>query len=226
MPQVFVDNDEYIAEDVSAIEKGLLHKQLFKYIAANNAFLADLFEDNFDNILAALGVAKHELKAPFAGMGAGDSEIALQMIRPHHVVRSTSATETAVNDWTVTFTADGDYWIGFDTNNTTAINVDRRVLLLTLAVWWTQGWGPITEELLIQLGNTTYPVQIIRHGWVGDNKTGVRAARIRPQIWKPLARPLVQTYQTIAGDQQMVLVGVAFAKGDLARQQAPTAIQV
>jgi len=225
MPKVLFENETFNAEEPLQEEKDLLRKQVFRYIAASNNFLTNLFEDNWPNILAALGVAKHELKAPFKGMSAGDGEIALQLIRPAHVIRTTGATETAANDWSVTFTADSDYWIGFGTNNTTAINVDKRLLLLPMAVWYTQGVAPTVEELLIQAGGTTYPKNIIRHSFVADNPTQIRAARIRPLLLKPKSTLLVQVYSTVAHTQQLVLVGLAFVMGDLARADEPTTIQ-
>ena len=226
MPTVIFENEELNGISLTAGEETLLQKQLYQFIAAHQSFLEDLFRDNYANIVAGLQVAKAELgAAPFRGMYAGDSELAMQLIRPGYVLRTTGATETPLNTWSVTLTVDNDYWIGFDTNNTTAINVDKRACLIPLAVAWTQGGLPTVEEVYVQLGGTSYPVNVIRHGWYADNPNQVRYARIRPQIWKPKARPLVQVRSISAATQELVLVGIAFVMGDLARNQAPTAVQ-
>ena len=226
MSKVIFENEEFNGTELEPREEALLQKQLFGFIAAHNSFLEDLFKDNYANIVAGLQVAKTELgAAPFRGMYAGDSELAMQLIRPAYVRRTTDATETAANDWTFTFSAGNDYWLGFGTDNTTAINVDKRACVIPLAVAWTQGGVPTVEELYVQLGGVAYPVNVVRHGWYADNLNRVRYARIRPQIWKPKARPLVQVRVLTASVQELVLVGVAFVMGDLARAQAPTTIQ-
>lgn len=225
VPKVEWEGEVYTRELLDADEERLLRTQLFGYLAANNSFLMELFRDMYPVIKYGAEVAKNDLKAVFRGLFAGDSEIGMSMIRPNHVLRTTGATETNTNDWTVTLTADDDYWIGFGTNNTTAINIDKRLCVVPLGVWFTQGGNPTVEELYIQVGAVTYPVQVIRHAWVADNPHGVRACRIRPMIWKPKSRPLVQTYSINAAVQEMILVGVSFGMGDLLRTQAPTTVQ-
>ena len=226
MPKVIFENEEFNGTALEAGEEALLQKQLYGFIASHSSFLEDLFRDNYANIVAGLQVAKTELgAAPFRGMYAGDSELSMQLIRPGYVLRSTATTETPQNDWTFTFTSASDYWIGFSTNNTTAINIDKRACIIPLAVQWTQGGLPTVEEIYVQLGGTTYPVNVVRQGWGSDNINRVRTARIRPQIWRPKSRPLVQVNSISAASQELVLVGIAFVMGDLARTLAPSTVQ-
>jgi hypothetical protein len=251
---IFLETEEYTGEALDKREEFLLARQLFTYIypidlpglammsdynqfnvetfrsqlsaCKPDSFHAKLFADNYQNVRAALQVAKAELGgAPFKGLFAGDSEIGMQVIRPGHILRSTSSTETPVNDWTVTLAAASDYWIGYDTNNTTAINIDKRLCVLPLAVSFTQGGNPQVEELYVQLGGTSYPVQVIRQSFFADNVNRIRAARIRPMIWKPKSRPLVQVYSIAASTQEMVLDGISFGLGDLLRTQIPASVQ-
>lgn len=226
MPKVIFENEEFNGVDLDPSEEAILQKQLYGFISSHNSFLEDLFKDNYNNIRAGLQVAKAELSAaPFRGMFAGDSELVMQLIRPAYVIRTTAATEAADNTWSFTFTSGNDYWIGFGSDNTTAINVDKRVCVIPLAVAWTQGGLPTVEEIYVQLGGTSYPVNVVRHGWFADNPNQVRYARIRPMIWRPKSRPLVQVRSISAAVQELVLVGIAFVMGDLARAQAPTTIQ-
>lgn len=221
------EGTEYEVASLDPAEMAILKKHVMKYMSGESSLLTRLFEDNWDAIVAAAGVAKSELKRVFNGMYASDNEIGVQLIRPTHILRSTAATEAAVNDWTVTLTADGDYWIGFDTNNTTAINIDKRIgAILWLGVVFTQGGNPTVEELLPQLDGVNYPVQVIRHAWWADNTHDLRVARIRPIIAKAGSTLLVQTYSILAQQQEMVAVGLTFATGAYMRLQAPTVIQV
>ena len=161
---------------LDAGEEQLLEKQLLGFMASHNSFMEDLLRDNFKAIKAGLQVAKASLSdATFKGMYAGDSELTMQLIRPGYVLRSTSSTETPANDWTVTLTSGNDYWIGFDTNNTTAVNIDKRLCLVPLAVAWTQGGTPTIEEIYVQLGNVSYPINVIRHGSTALPSTCIRS---------------------------------------------------
>jgi hypothetical protein len=215
--KVYFEGEEYTGLPLNPAGSDALDKSL-RYIADGNDFLTNLFRDERDVLLGALEVAKAELGGQeFTGLYASDAEIGMQLIRPGQVLRSTAATEAVVVDWTVTFTADGDYWIGFGTNNTTAINVDKRACVVPMGVWFTQGGLPTVEELYIQLGGTTYPVNVIRHAWLADNSNRIPACRIRPMIWKPKSRPLVQVYSISAATMEMVLVGVTFGLGDYIR---------
>lgn len=223
--KVVFENEEYNGEELTEQEKTLLLNQLYGVLAAESSVLAALFKENEEKIIGAAEVAKDKFASPFKGLSASDTEFGLQLIRPNHVLRTTGATETNANDWSFTFTADADYWIGRDTNNTTAINIDRRLLVMPLGVAFTQGATPIVEELLLQVGPTTYPVIVLRNSWLADNPNGVRFTRIRPMIWIPKQTVLGQVYSILAGINELVLVGLSFAMGDLLRAQAPTTVQ-
>lgn len=226
---VAIEGNPYATQELTPVESEILERQVLSRqgeIAYGNGFLQDLFNDNRNLIIDACKAAKHAFSgAAFKGLFAGDSQFGVSPILPAHVLRSTAGTETAVNDWTRTFTADGDYWIGWNTDNTTAINIDKRLLVLVLGVSWSQGWAPITEKIQFQIGNNTYPYQSVRHGWYADNVHRIRAARLRPMIFAPKDTVLAQIYNLVASDEEMELLGLSFAKGDLLRAQAPTAIQ-
>ena len=169
-------------------------------------------------------VAKDKFDAPFTGMSAGDSEIGMQKIRPGQILRTTAASETPSNTWSFSFTADADYWIGYGSNNTTAVNIDKDVLLLCLAMGFTQGSQPVVEEVLIKVGGTEYPVMVVRDAWTADNKFKVRAVPIRPFILVPKATCLGQTYSIAAGTNELVMYGLAFGMGRFLRKQEYTSV--
>lgn len=211
-------------------EEELLQRQVLSNdgeIAYGNGFLQDLFRSHTPLIRASCRAAKFAFgNVNYKGLSADDGSFGVSLILPEHVLRTTSTTETPALDWTFTFAADGDYWIGYGADNLVAIHIDKRALVVVLGLAWTQGWGPITEKIQIQEGGRTKPYQVIRHGWWGDNTNRIRAARLRPMVWGPKDTVLGQTYQLVAGQQQMMLLGLTFAKGDLLRTQAPTAVEV
>ena len=223
--KVVFENEEYVGQLLLPAEEQLLKQQLYGVVGFNSALLMSLFKDNEEKILGAAQVAKAYFDAPYKGLSAGDSEFGMQLIRPQHILRSTAATEATAATWSFTFTVNGDYYVGFGTDNTTAINVDKRLLMVVLAVAFTQGVLPTVEELLWQIGSTTYPVDVIRHAWLADNVNQVRYSRIRPKILVPKQTAIVQSWSIAAQVQELVIVGLSFAKGDLLRTQNPSTVQ-
>ena len=76
------------------------------------------------------------------------------------------------------------------------------------------------EELYLQVGNITYPVIVVRHAWLADNPNRIRAARFHPILIEPRQAVLGQTRQTVAGTNELVLVGLAFGIGRYLRLQS------
>jgi hypothetical protein len=223
--QVIWENDTFVGEELSPSEAALLEEQVLNVLAADSPLLKKLFAANMPKIRAALQVAKKELSAVFTGISAGDPEIGVSLIRAGHILRTTGGTETPSWDWSFSFTAGNDYWIGYSTNNTTAINIDSRIgSIIMLGVVFTQGNSPVVEDLFFQVGPTTYPLQVIRQSWLGDADGDNRFARIRPLLVKAKDTLICQTRETLAGQNEMVMVGLTFATGFYLRLQAPTTV--
>lgn len=225
-----IDEKSLPMTNLTVEEEQLLQRQVLSVdgeIAYGNGFLQDLFRSHAPLIMDACRAAKFAFgNVNYKGLSADDGSFGVSLILPEHVLRTTAAVEAPALDWTFTFTADGDYWIGFGSDNDEAIHIDKRALVVVLALTWTQGWAPIVEKVSFQQGGRTAPYQNLRHGWWGDNTNRIRAARLRPMVWGPKDTVLAQTYQLVAGQQQMQLLGLTFAKGDLLRTQAPTAVEV
>ena len=231
MSEIVFEGEKWIGTALTDAERTLLLNQMYTVLAAESGFLGRLFHDNEAKIIGAAEVAKKQLEAPFAGLFASDSEFGMQLIRPAHVIRDTTAAETPIDDWTSNlisaagFTANSDYWIGYGTNNTTAINIDKRLLVMPMAVGFAQGGPPTVEEIMFQVGSTTYPIVVVRQAQYADNENNVRMARIRPMIWPGKSTVLAQVWSILASVQQLQLIGLSFAKGDLLRTQNITAVQ-
>ena len=224
MSKVVFSTKEYVGKDLTGEEEALLERHVKGFIGGESNYLRSLLNFNWQSIIGALQVAKEQFKQPFRGILATDSEIGVQLIRPGHVMRTTDTTETPANDWTFSFTADEDYWVGFGTNNTTAANIDKELLLLLLGVQFTQGNQPTVEELYIQIGETVYAPYVIRQAWQADNPNRVRAQRIHPLLIEPKQTLLVQTYSILAGTNELVLLGLAFGPGRFLRKTSYTAV--
>lgn len=237
--KVEFENETFVGRELLETEKQILTDQTANMMAAPDSFCSWLLENNFPKVQGALEVAKERFDAPFTGISAGDSEIGIQKIRPGHILRidnaptGTPSTETPSNSWKssavspTAFTAGLDYWIGWGAGNTTAVNIDRELCILPLAIGFTQGVAPVVEELVIKVGGTEYPVQVARDAWFADNKFGIRVTPIRPFLLSPKATCLVQVHSIAAStDQELVLLGVTFGLGRKLRKATYTAVDL
>ena len=76
------------------------------------------------------------------------------------------------------------------------------------------------HEVLIQVGNTTYPVIVQRNAWVADNVNRIRATRFHPILAEPRQTVLGQVDSQVAGRQELVLLGLALGPGRYLRKRS------
>ena len=224
MSEIIFAGQTSVGKPLTPTEEGVLSNHVLDYLAWGNSFLYDLFAKNMNAIKAGVEVAKEKFNAQFKGLLAGDNEIGIQLIRPGQIMRTAATTEAANNTWSFSFAASGDYYVGYSTSNTTAANIDKEVLLLVLGVAFTQGTAPTVEELYWTIGQTTYPVSVIRAAWFADNKNQVRACRTHPMFLEPKQTVLVQSYSIAAATQELVLLGVAIGYGRFLRKTSYSSI--
>ena len=196
--------EECVGAALTGDEKRLLLHRVYD-LASGTLFIRETFKLNEEAIIGAAEVAKDKLNAAFNGTSA-DSQVGVQLIRPGHVLRTTAATETASNTWNFPFTAGADYWIGYGADNRAPVNVDKELLLLIMGVHFGQDSTPVVEELLIHVGETTYPLIVIRPAWAADD----RVTRFRPILAEPRQKVLGQTYSIAAGTNELALLGLTF----------------
>lgn len=220
--EVRVAGKEYVGEALTGEEKKLLLHHVYDYLARGNPFLLETFKLNEEAIIGAAQVAKEKFDAAFNGTLAEDSQVGVQLIRPGHILRTTATMETASNTWSFSFAAGPDYWIGYGADNRLPVNIDRELLILMMGIDFGQNSTPVAEELLIHVGETTYPIIVIRQAWAADNRT----ARFHPILAEPRQRVLGQTYSIAAGVNDLVLLGLTFGLGSKLRLQSYSSISL
>lgn len=212
---------DLLGDTVTLDDKKILQRDLYEGILGKtSAFLRNLFEEHRVEIESTLAILKKATGSRFAGAFASDNEIAVQLIRAPYLMRTTGATETPTATWSFAFASGADNFIGYATDNATAINIDKRLALCILGVQFTGNVGSVVDEVLWTHGNVNFPSQVIRHAWTGDNDFGVRAVGLRPVIVGPKDTLLAAVHTIAAQTNELVVLGVAFAKGDLARTAA------
>lgn len=224
MPKIIFADIEYAGKDLTDDENAILDRHVKGYLCGENTFLRSLVNFSWASVQGALMVAKEKFDAPFKGLLAGDGEIGVQITRPGHVLRTTDSTETCSNSWAVTLTTSTDYWIGYSTDNTTAMHVDKDLLMLWLGIEFTSGVEPKVEEVFLQVGNKIYPVIVVRRAWQADNPNQIRAVRIHPILLEPKATAIAQTRCIAACTNELVIVGLSFGLGRFLRVQSYTTV--
>lgn len=220
------ENEVFVGESLGAEELRILNDQVTRVLARDSVILERAFADNMLKIQSTLEVAKKELGGVFTGISAGDGEIGMSLIRSGHIKRTTATTETPDHDWAFAFAAGNDNWLGYSSANGTALNIDARIgAMLVLGLMFTQGGAPVVEDVQFQIGATTYAFEVIRHSWWGDGPDNVRFARLRPKLLKKKETLLVPSRATLAGQNELVVVGITFATGFFLRQSNPTTVQ-
>lgn len=227
MVQVVWAGNSYNGEELSPAEASVLERDVFKNIAGGSSFLRSLFEDNREGIVGAAKIAKAYFKSPFAGMAASDGQFGVQQIRPGHIKRTTAATEAASNTWNFTFTSGaGADWLGYSSNNRTALNIDKELLMLVLGVAFSQGGAPLVEEIRWQVGDRTYPETVIRNAWLADTPSQIRAARTYPMLLLPKDTLLATVTAFQTGDNELVVLGLSFGMGRFLRNTSYSSISL
>ena len=214
------------ADPLNAGEKAILDRDIFEILATGSSFLKETLEVNRNNIYAAAGVAKRSQQKAFGGILAPDSEVGVSLLRPGHILRDTTTAETPINTWdsnsieSGAFVAGNDYYIGSGSTNSTAAIISQYLTLMLMGVVFTQGNAPIVQELYISVGETTYPVIVLRQSWMADNPNRIRATRFPPILIEPRQTISAQVRAEYTGRQELVLLGLAFGTGRYLRKQS------
>lgn len=205
-------------ETLDADEQNIVRQTVLNYIVGGCDEMTKLFNLNMDSILLAAGVAKDKVGQAVRGQIAGDNEIGISLIRPGHVLRTTSTTETPTNSWSFSFSSGNQNWIGYGSSRATAMDVSQYLTLLAFGVMFTQGANPDIEEIFPQVGATLYPGIVVRNSWLSDNNSKVRIARFHPIIMEPRQTSLWSVNALQGVVNELVLVGVAFGPGRYLRK--------
>lgn len=208
-------------EQPDAEENGIIEATVRDMLVGQCDTLQRLFlsKINLEAIKLAAGVCKSKLNgAKVRGQIAGDNEIAMQLIRPGHILRTTGTTETPTNTWETTLTSGNQNWIGYSTTHATAVNISQFIVVLTFGLMFTQGGGATIEEIFPQIGNTSYPGIVTRHAWIADNNPKVRIAAFHPMLIEARQTTLWTINALINSVQELVLLGVTFGYGRYLRK--------
>jgi hypothetical protein len=221
---------EYQGTELTEKERDILFKHVMDYLAAEDAFLQSLFTLNKESIEAAAMVAKNKFDAPFNGILAADPQIGVSLIRPGHILRDTSGTETPINTWdsegiqTGAFVSGSDNWIGYSTNNGTAVNIDKEALVVPMGLAFRQGQKPAVQEVRFQIGEVTYPVVVVDQAAFADNPNRVRAVRFHPLLMEPKQTVAATVWSETGGRQEMKLLGLTFGLGRFLRNTSYSSV--
>lgn len=176
----------------------------------------DVFEDNKQQILDALRIAKFQLELEFGGINAGSNQIGWTMIQPNFVL-ATAAPAYSTSTWMKNYTTSNvtDMWNDLWGTSTTYKQLSKYATMILLGLYDPVD-VPKISAVKANIKDTEYPIWWIEHGI----RSGVH-------IWE-LPQPIViekeQTYYVQAkvaraGDDELQPFGVYFGRGDHLRSK-------
>jgi hypothetical protein len=189
-----------------------------------------LVRDRVNAILTGLRIAKAKINGnpTFKGIKANSSELGWSYIRPGHIMRTTSGTETCTNVWDYAFTANatGDAKKGFLGINAWAdpLTVDKNAMMVLLGlVPFTV--SPTIMEIQIDHNNTSYNPEVVDYGlYLGDAPEGIGLAPIQTRYLAPTDKFRMMTRNRFTATQQIRPFGVTFGLGSYMKTDMYTSV--
>lgn len=181
----------------------------------------DIFEDNKQQILDALKIAKYQLEMEFGGINAATNQIGWTMIQPNHVLAQSAVPTYATTTWKKNYTtsdvttmwAATTYWLG---TNSVDFHVSKYATMILLG-FYDPVDVPKISAIKANIKGEEYPI------WWVENalKAGIHVYEL-PQ---PIVIEREQTYTmqvkvASAGDDELQPLGVYFGRGDHLRNKA------
>lgn len=205
--------------------------------------IARMIQQRKDHVRMSIMVAKRMVGGTFKGIDGRGTEVVFGPIRPWHILRSAAtAAETcsiawgaisgtgggAIAAWATGNTLSGgasDYWIGYSTNNTTPINIDKRLLMLVMG-YSSIGPDHVVESVQLTVDSTTYqPTTIDIPLSLAPSDYRVSYVAAKSQIISPRAQVLGTVATSAAQIDTLQVIGVSTGQAALMIQQytaAPT----
>lgn len=185
--------------------------------------LNDLYAKNLPAVKAAAQVAKAKLGNIMFGGGRADStELTMDFIRPGHIMRTTSTTETAENTWDFTYTAGSDQFLGYGTGYATSSKVDQDALIVIFG-WANESIDNEINAIQLTVGNNDRPYRAFDMVNLADADLGY----ILPtpvEILMPKVSFSGLAHVKNPGVQRLRPIGITFSTGEFSRNNTYGAV--
>jgi len=177
----------------------------------------EIFEHNKAFIVEGARIAKDQFKEAFFGINAS-SGFGWQLLRPEHLLRTTSDSGVTNTEWIQTVgTAGWTDWIG---TSTTMNQINDSALIVMLAQL-NYAPSPKSYAVVHRLRNVIYPVWYFE--WAIRMREALKVWEFpEPIILKPKAHIYSQLKYSATGEDIPAILGVTFAKADYLQTQTPT----
>lgn len=162
----------------------------------------------------------------FTGFYAKPGEMGWRHIKPCDVMRSTAGTETPVDTWEFAFANNDDYWIGWNTNNTTKIDVDKNICVCAIGLATSSANFNVEQVKFTQNTQEQNPIQLKPLMAMADAIEGKRVMGMKTLFAKARALLLAQSYSFAANTCELMLVGVTYGDGKYLTDFTKTSVEL
>lgn len=176
----------------------------------------DVFEDNKQQILDALKIAKFQLEAEFGGIHASSNQIGWTMIQPNFVL-ATATPAYSTSTWKKNYATSDvtTIWKDLWGTSTTDLQVSKYATMILIG-FYDPVDVPKVSALKAKIKGDEYPIWWIEHAL----RSGIHIY----ELPKPIVIEKEQTYYfqakiAGAGDDELQPFGVYFGRGDHLRDK-------
>jgi len=177
----------------------------------------DIFEDNKQQILDTLKIAKYQLEMEFGGINASSNQIGWTMIQPNYVLAQDAVPTYATTTWKKNYATSDvtTMWAYLWGSSSTDFHVSKYGCMILLG-FYDPVDIPKISAVKAKIKGDEYPVWWIEHAL----KAGIHVYEL-PQ---PIVLEKEQTYNmqakcASAGDDELQPLGVYFGRGDHLRSK-------
>jgi hypothetical protein len=212
--------NDYQLAALNSDELAIIQSEIETQLGVVRSNIGLLVRDRYNSVLTGCRIAKSKINGNpvFKGIAAGPTELGWSFIRPGHIMRTSSGTETCSNVWDYDFTANTTAaakkaWIGMNTSYADPITIDKNALIVLMGVvpFTPQ---PTIQEIQVQHGNTSYNPEVVDYGiYLGDAPEGIGVAPIRTRYLCPTDKFQVWTRNRFTATQNMRMFGITFGLG-------------
>jgi hypothetical protein len=215
-PNIELDGISNRAAAFTVDEARLWDLQFNRLFASGNDPVSALYRSYQGHLFAAARIAKSALNEPvFAGVEGGASQMVMQELQAWHLLRTTASTETPATGWAFSLTTGSDYWIGYDTNNLVAANVDKDICPVVIGIADLTATRQV-RMIKFKIGDTDHKPCGVERNQLAANGFRVPVMPIKTLIFTPRTPYSAQTYCNGAVTTgELRLIGISYGLGSL-----------
>lgn len=200
--------------DLTQAETDIFNAEWDKFITTHypEREFIDVFEDNKQQILDTVKIAKYQLEMEFGGVNCATNQFGWTMIQPNHVLAQSAVPTYATTTWKKNYATSDvtTMWAYLFGTSSTDLHVSKYATMILLG-FYDPVDVPKISAIKAKIKGDEYPVWWLENAFRG----GIHIY----ELPEPIVIEKEQTYNmqakcSHAGDDELQPIGVYFGRGD------------